>query len=171
MGKTLIVYATKHGCAKKCAGKLGAALSGEVVTLDIRDAGKIDLAAFDAVAVGGSIHAGKVQRSVRDFCARNLEVLKGKRLGLFICHMEEGAKADAEFAAAFPKDLIDAATAKGLFGGAFDFDRMNWLEKAMIKKIAKITASVSKIDEGSIAAFARALRGVRSQDSSFQGKN
>jgi hypothetical protein len=36
---------------------------------------------------------------------------------------------------------------------------MNWLEKAMIKKIAKVTASVSKIDEENIAAFARALNG------------
>jgi menaquinone-dependent protoporphyrinogen oxidase len=159
MGRTLIVYATKHGCAEQCAGKLGAALSGEVTTLNIKDARKIDLSAYDVVAVGGSIHAGKVQGSVRDFCAKNLEVLKAKRLGLFICHMEKGAKADEEFAAAFPKELIDAATAKGLFGGAFDFDRMNWLGKAMIKKIAKITSSVSKIDEGNIAAFARALDG------------
>ncbi|HEX2694210.1 MAG TPA: flavodoxin domain-containing protein [Acidobacteriota bacterium] len=159
MGKTLVVFATKHGCTEQCAGKLGAALSGEVVTLNIKDAGKIDLAAYDAVAVGGSIHAGKVQRSVQDFCAKHQESLKGKRLGLFICCMEEGAKADEEFAAAFPKELVEAAAAKGLFGGALDLERMNWLEKALIKKMAKITASVSKINEGSIAAFARALNG------------
>lgn len=159
MAKTLIVYATKHGCTEQCAGKLGAALSGEVTALNIKDAGKIDLAAYDAVAVGGSIHAGKVQKSVQDFCAEHMEALKIKRLGLFICHMEEGAKADEEFAAAFPKELIDAAAAKGLFGGALNLERMNWLERAVIKKMAKITASVSKIDEGNIAAFARALDG------------
>jgi menaquinone-dependent protoporphyrinogen oxidase len=171
MGKTLIVYATKHGCAEQSARKVGAALYGEVTILNIKDVREISLAAYDAVAVGGSIHAGKIQGSVRDFCAKHLEALKAKRLGLFICHMEEGAKAEAEFAAAFPKELIDAATAKGLFGGALILERMSWLEKALIKKMAKITASVSKIDEGSIAAFARVLRGGRSQDSSFQGKN
>ena len=159
MARTLIVYATKHGCTERCAGKVAAALPGEVKMLSIKDARNIDLSTFDAVAVGGSIHAGKIQTSVRDFCAKNLEVLKGKRFGLFLCHMEEGAKAEAEFAAAFPKELIEAATAKGLFGGAFDFDRMTWLEKAMVKKIAHVTASVSKIDEASIAAFARALAG------------
>lgn len=159
MAKTLIVYATKHGCAEQCTGKLGAALSGEVTALNIKDAGKIDLAAYDAVAVGGSIHAGKVQKYVQDFCAEHMEALKTKRLGLFICHMEEGAKADEEFAAAFPKELVDAAAAKGLFGGALNLERMNWLERAVIKKMAKITASVSKIDEGNIAAFARALDG------------
>jgi menaquinone-dependent protoporphyrinogen oxidase len=159
MGKTLIVYATKHGCTEKCAGKLGAALFGEVTTLNAKNARKIDLADYGSIAVGGSIHAGRVQRSVRDFCARNLKVLEGKRLGLFLCHMEEGQKAAEQFVAAFPKELVVVATAKGLFGGEFDFDRMNWLEKAMIKKIAKVTASVSKIDEENIAAFARALNG------------
>ena len=69
--KTLILYATRHGCAEKCATKLG-----------------------------GSIHAGKIQKGVKDFCAKNLEVLKGKRLGLYLCCMEEGPKAEAQFAAA-----------------------------------------------------------------------
>jgi menaquinone-dependent protoporphyrinogen oxidase len=117
MGKTLIVYATKHGCAEKCAGKLGAALFGEVTTLNAKNARKIDLADYGSIAVGGSIHAGRVQRSVRDFCARNLKVLEGKRLGLFLCHMEEGQKAAEQFVAAFPKELVVVATAKGLFGG------------------------------------------------------
>ncbi len=159
MKKTLIVFATKHGCAEKCSGKVAAALSGEVSVLAIKDARKIDLAAFDAVAVGGSIYAGRVQGSVRDFCAKNLAALMGKRLGLFICHMEQGAKAEVEFAAAFPKELVDAAAAKGLFGGAIDLERMKGLERFLVKKMAKMTASVSKIDEANIAAFARALNG------------
>jgi len=159
MKKTLVVYATKHGCAEMCAGKLGAALSGEVKILAVKDARKIDLTAFDTVALGGSIYAGRIQRSVREFCLNNLEALKGKRLGLFICHMETGAKADEEFAAAFPKELIDAAAAKGLFGGAINLERMKWPERFLVKKMGKITASVLKIDEGNITAFARALNG------------
>ncbi len=159
MRKTLIVFATKHGCAEKCAGKVGAALSGEITTLNVKDAGKIDLAAYDAVVVGGSIHAGKIQRSIQAFCARHGIALKGKRLGLFLCHMEEGAKADEEFAASFPKELIDAAAARGLFGGALDLERMKWLERFVVKKMGKVSASVSKINEGNIAAFARALDG------------
>lgn len=159
MRKTLIVFATKHGCAERCAGKVGAALSGEVTTKNVKDTGKADIAAFDTVVVGGSIHAGKIQRSIRDFCAKHGETLKGKRLGLFICHMEEGAKADAEFAAAFPKELIDAAAAWGLFGGALDLERMKWLERFVVKQMGKVSASVSKVDEANIAAFARALNG------------
>jgi menaquinone-dependent protoporphyrinogen oxidase len=96
---------------------------------------------------------------VKDYCAKNLEVLKNKRLGLFLCCMEEGPKAEVQFAGAFPEVLIGAATTKSLFGGEFDFDRMNWLEKAIIKKISKIDASVSKIKEQAILDFAAALNG------------
>lgn len=60
---------------------------------------------------------------------------------------------------AFPEVLIGAAAAKDLFGGAFDLDRMNWLQKATIKKISKIDASVSKIKEKAILDFASALNG------------
>jgi menaquinone-dependent protoporphyrinogen oxidase len=157
--RTLILYATRHGCAKKCAAKLGVALQGEVKTANLKDAGAIGLADYEAVVIGGSIHAGKVQKSVKVFCAKNLEVLKSKRLGLFLCCMEEGPKAEEQFAGAFPKELVDAAVARGLFGGEFDFDRMNWLEKAIIKKISKIDASVSKIKEQAILDFASALNG------------
>jgi menaquinone-dependent protoporphyrinogen oxidase len=160
--KTLILYATRHGCAEKCAAKLGAALQGEVKTVNFKDAGAIGLADYEAVVIGGSIHAGKVQKGVKDFCAKNLEVLKSKRLGLFLCCMEEGPKAEEQFAGAFPKELVDAASARGLFGGEFDFDRMNWLEKAIIKKVSKIDASVSKIKEQAILDFAAVLNGLES---------
>jgi len=157
--KTLILYATRHGCAEKCAAKLDAALQGEATTKNFKDAGRIDLADYETVVIGGSIHAGKVQKVVKDYCAKNLEVLKNKRLGLFLCCMEEGPKAEVQFAGAFPEVLIGAATTKSLFGGEFDFDRMNWLEKAIIKKISKIDASVSKIKEQAILDFAAALNG------------
>jgi menaquinone-dependent protoporphyrinogen oxidase len=157
--KTLILYATRHGCAEKCAAKLGAALHGEVKTAHLKDAGAIDLSDYETVVIGGSIHAGKIQKVVKSFCAKNLEALKNKRLGLFLCCMEEGPKAEEQFAGAFPEVLIGAATAKGLFGGEFDFDRMNWLEKAIIKKISKIEASVSKIKEQAILDFAAVLSG------------
>jgi len=160
--KTLILYATRHGCAEKCAAKLGAALQGEVITANFKDAGAIDLEDYETVVIGGSIHAGKVQKRVKDFCTKNLDVLKNKRLGLFLCCMEEGPKADEQFAGAFPEILVRAATAKGLFGGALDFDRMNWLEKAIIKKVSKIDTSVSKIKEQAILDFAAVLNGLES---------
>jgi menaquinone-dependent protoporphyrinogen oxidase len=160
--KNLIVFASKHGCAEKCAAQLGGRLQGETRVVNIKDAGAENPAGYDAVIIGGSIHAGRIQKPIREFAARNLGLLKTKRLGLFLCCMEEGDKAETQFAGAFPEELIKAAVAKGLFGGAFDFERMNWLEKKIIAKISGVKASVSKIKDENVDAFARAMNGTAS---------
>jgi len=157
--KTVVLYASRHGSAGKCAAKIAGKSAGETTVLNLKNAGPIDLADYDAVIIGGSIRAGRIQKNVKRFCEKNLKALKGKRLGLFLCCMAEGAKAEEQFAQAFPGELIAAAAAKGLFGGEFDFDKMNWLEKAVIKKISGVTASVSKLKDEAIDSFVRAMSG------------
>jgi menaquinone-dependent protoporphyrinogen IX oxidase len=45
-----------------------------------------------------------------------------------------------------------------LLGGEFNFERMTWWEKAIIRKIAKIDAGVSKIREDRISEFVEAMK-------------
>ncbi len=150
---TLIAYVTKHGTVKKCVDKIAYALSGKVDQVNLKKDPKVDLAPYDRVVIGGSIHAGRIQKQIKHFCERELDHLKQKRLGLFICCMEEGDKAHQQFKAAYPDELINTAAAKGLFGGEFLFDQMNFLEKYFTKKIAKIDSSVSKLKEDNITKF------------------
>jgi menaquinone-dependent protoporphyrinogen oxidase len=156
--KTLILYATKHGCAEKCAAKLGGHLGGDVTAVNLNDAGPVDLGDYDTVVIGGSIYAGKIQSKVKAFCERNSEALKAKRLGLFICCLLE-KQAQQEFEAAFPAELIKSAAAKGIFGGEASLDQMTWIERFLMKKVGKMTESVSRIDENAILQFARDLDG------------
>jgi menaquinone-dependent protoporphyrinogen oxidase len=156
--KTLIVYATRHGAAEKCAGLLADRLGGDVDVFDLKKVPTVDLSGYDAVVVGGSIHAGRVQSRVKKFCEAHADALLKKKLGLFICCMEEGDKAWKQFHEAFPARLVDQAAAKGLFGGAFDFDRMNWFEKTIIGKIAGVKESVCKINEPAVAEFADKMK-------------
>lgn len=154
----LIIYMTRHGCAEKAAGILARALPGSVIF----NLGKNDnppLAAHDTVVVGGSIRAGKVQKKIGKFCRNNLDTLKGKKLGLFLCCMEEGEKVRLQFEEAYPAELREHAAAAGLFGGEFDFDKMNFIEGAIVKKLAKIDENVSKLDEKAIESFAEKLIG------------
>jgi menaquinone-dependent protoporphyrinogen oxidase len=155
--KTAVIYATTHGCAETCAGKLAAKLKDEVHRFNMKDKPKIDLPTYDLIVVGGSIHAGRIQGTVRRFIDANRETLLGKRFGLFLCCMEKGEGAQKEFDAVFPQDIRDKAAAKGLFGGGFDFERMNFIQKAIIKKIAKTDKSVSNVDEGAITRFAQEI--------------
>lgn len=155
--KTLIIYATHHGCAERAAHLIAKELPGETVVCDIDKDPKVEIDAFETIVVGGSIHAGRVQRKVTRFVNANLAALAQKRLGLFLCCMYEGDKAKRQLEAAFPAELCAKAAALGLFGGAFDFDKMNFVERAVVKKVAGVGASVSTFDEEKVVRFAAAL--------------
>jgi menaquinone-dependent protoporphyrinogen oxidase len=155
--KTAIVYATTHGCAETCAARLAAALPGETSRFDLKDKPAPDLEAFDRIVIGGSIHAGRIQGSVRRFLVANREILLRKKFGLYLCCMEKDEKARLQFDASFPGEFRSRAAASGLFGGEFNFQRMNFVAKAIVKKIAKTDKSVSNIDEGAIGRFAEEI--------------
>lgn len=156
--RTLIVYMTAHGCAERAARLIAADLGGETAIANLKKKKSIDPAGFDAVVVGGSIHAGKVQKGIARFCERHRNALLDTRLGLYLCHMEEGEGARRQFETAYPADLRGHAIAEGLFGGEFDFDRMNFLQRFIVKKVAKVEKSVSRFDEAAVHAFAEALK-------------
>lgn len=151
--KTLITYCTTHGCTEKAALELKNALEENVDLINLKKNSSPDLSIYDRVIIGGSIHAGQIQKKVKDFCSKNLNDLKSKELGLFICCMEEGEKAEAQFAEAFPKALRQNAKATACFGGEFDFEKMNYFQKLIVKKVAKISASTSKVDHDAIKKF------------------
>jgi menaquinone-dependent protoporphyrinogen oxidase len=150
----LIAYITRHGCAGKAAGMLKEHLTGEITIVDLKKEKKPDLSPYDTVIVGGSIHAGRLQKGVMKFLERNREALLEKRLGLYLCCMEEGETAVKQFENVYPEDLRRHAVASGLFGGEFDFEKMNFIERKIVRKAAGIEESVSRIDAAAIREFA-----------------
>jgi len=155
--KTLIAYSTRHGCTEKCAIKLQNSLTGETQLFNLKKSAKVDLNDFGTIIIGGSIHAGQIQKKVKQFCLKHIDLLKTKKIGLFICCMEEGEKATKQLEEAFPEELIKHASATGIFGGEFNFEKMNFIERAAIRKIAGVDKSVSKIFEQNIAQFAKEI--------------
>lgn len=155
--KTLIAYCTTHGCTGKTAIELKMYLGEETILCNLKKEQTPDLTTFDRVIIGGSIHAGKVQKTIHHFCTRNLETLKQKELGLFICCMEEGENARKQLRNAFPEELHDVAKASAWFGGEFNFNKMNFFEKFMVRKIARVEESVSKIDHSAIEHFSNRM--------------
>jgi menaquinone-dependent protoporphyrinogen oxidase len=156
---TLIAYVTTHGCTEKAAQMLKEQLKDDVTLVNLKKNSRPDLSTFDTIIIGGSIHAGQIQGRVKRFCQDHLETLKQKRLGLFLCCMEEGDTAQKQFDEAFPAELRTHASVTGLFGGEFDFDKMNFFYRAIIKKMAGTTESISKIKKDNIHQFAATLNG------------
>lgn len=156
---TLIVYASQHGCTESAARKLESQLKDDVTVVNLKKDAKPDVTAFDTVIVGGSIHAGRIQKAVRKFYEKHLDTLTGKRLGLFLCCMEDGETAQKQFDTSYPEVLRSRAHVTGLFGGEFNFDKMNFLEKKIVQKVAGVSESVCKIRDDQIDQFAQAMNG------------
>lgn len=151
---TIIIYLSRHGCTEKTADILKQNLNDNVMILNLKDNIQLDLSIYDTVIIGGSIHAGKIQKKLAQFCKDHNNQLMRKKLGLYLCCMEEGAKAQQQMQNAFPENLREHASATGFFGGEFDFSKMNFLEKFIIKKVAKVKESVSTINKDAIKEFA-----------------
>lgn len=155
--KTAIVFSSTHGTTEKAAHLLSEQIEGEVKIINLGKQPKQDIGEFDAVIIGGSIHAGSIQPEVKQFIERNKGVLSGKKVGLFLCCMFEGEKAQKQFEEAYPGDIRNASVANGLFGGEFLFGKMNFLQKLIVKKVSGVTSDVSNINNGEIKKFAAAF--------------
>lgn len=151
---TLIVYASKYGCAEKCAMELSKEFDGNVDIVNLKENQRIDLDKFDKVIIGGSVYIGKIQKEVTDFINKNLKELLERKIGLFICGMQEGNELEKEIADNFPADLLNSAKSVRHFGGAFDFKKMNFMEKAIVKKIVKVSSDKSDIKHENIKQLA-----------------
>jgi menaquinone-dependent protoporphyrinogen oxidase len=154
--KTAIIYTSKHGTTAKVAQMIAERLAGNQVSIiDLKKEKCPDIHSFEGNILGTSIYAGASSKTMQRFCKGNIETLKQKRLALFVCGMEpESAKRQQELTNAYPQELYECAVSKCFAGGEFQFEKMNFFERAIIKRIAKTDKSVSQIREEEIEKFA-----------------
>lgn len=157
---TLILYSSKYGCTEKCVEFMSKELKDKPNIVNLKNSGDIDISKYDKVIIGGSIYMGRIQKEVREFCSKNLKELKEKQIGLFICGMQEEDAINNELIENFPPELINIAVTKVHFGGEFNFDKMNFFEKFIVKKIAKTSSNKSNILNDDIHKFAQAINSI-----------
>ena len=83
MRRILVLYASTHGHTAKIAARIAAALEVDGATVDLQELGSSAsqpaLADYDAVILGGSVHAGHHQRALVKWAERHhtaLDLLK-----------------------------------------------------------------------------------------------
>jgi menaquinone-dependent protoporphyrinogen oxidase len=140
---TLLVFGSKYGSTKKCAEFLREKLNGNVEVVDIKMNQSLDLNLYDKIVIGTSVYMGKIQKEISEFCKSNIEVIKTKKVAVFLCCMNE-KDFEKQINENFSKEMLDAMIVKGYFGGEFNFTKMNFIEKNIIKMVAK---TVSNEDE------------------------
>ena len=116
-----------------------------------------DIRTYDRIILGTAIYAGSPNRKVTQFCQNNQPLLEQKVIGLFICCMNEEQEAE-EMNKAFPEFLQRLSIPKAILGGEFQFDKMNFIERFLTKKIAKVNSSVSKLRYDAINEFTSQIK-------------
>lgn len=155
--RCLLVYASSHGTTEKAARLLGDYLHQEVELVDLRRASPPDVRLYGAVIIGGSIHAGAMQKKVLRFIERNKLHLIGRPLGLFLCCLHEGDQAMAQFESAYPEPLRDQSLVSGLFGGELLYGQINPFMRPVVRRITGMREDVSQLDTERIRRFAIAF--------------
>ncbi|MDR1403575.1 MAG: flavodoxin domain-containing protein [Tannerellaceae bacterium] len=153
--KTAIIFTSKHGTTEKVVQMLAKRLTGNQVSIiDLKKEQHPNVDSYDAIILGTSIYAGASSKTMQRFCKENIESLKQKRLALFVCGMEpDSAKQRRELANAYPPELHGYAVSNCFAGGEFLFEKMNFFERAIIKRIAKTDKNVSQIKEDEVDRF------------------
>lgn len=148
---TAIIYISKHGTTEKIAELLKSKLEPDQTQLfNMKKTKLIELENYDTIIIGASIHVGSIPKILRQFIANNISILLKKKIALFLVCMLKDEKREEQFNNAFPSELRKISMVNGLMGGEFNFNKMNFLERAIVKKIAGKSSNVSEIDYDAI---------------------
>ena len=156
--KGIIIYATKYGCTEKAVKLLQSRIPDGMKAVNVAKEKAPDLSLFDTVIIGGPIYIGKMYKVLSDYMQKNCDVLKRKRLALFICAGEEDpAIIEKQFASVFPEELYRHAVIREAFGGELNLDGLDFGTKLMLRIVKGIKEGYSRLSESKIEKFARAL--------------
>lgn len=152
--KNLIIYSSKHGGTEKIAEKISSLLEGESNLYNLKEKRKIDLDDYQNIILGGSIYAGQLRKDLINFSENNLQKLLQKNTALFICCMRTGEIAQEQIKNNFPEKLYNHSEIKAALGGEYNFNKLNFLEKMVVKKVAGVKESKTMYLNDKISKFA-----------------
>lgn len=140
--KTVIVYDTKKGCTKKCAEFLHEKLpSSELFNVQTFDR---SFETYDSVILLSPIYIGQVRKGIKKLIEAHHSALLQRPLSIALCGMNKDGL-DETIQLSFDEKIREHASIH-LVGGAYYFDKLNFLEKMVVKKIAKVSQSQENIN-------------------------
>lgn len=152
--KTAIIFMSKHGTTEKIANWIKSRLDNqEVVLYNLQNRKPENLDEFEQIIIGGSVHIGSIQNKLKKYITKNLNFLLDKKLAIFLVCMDKTEERNKFLEKAFPAALREKACATVFPGGEFCFEKMNFLEKKMIEKIAGTSQNLSNIDYEALEKF------------------
>lgn len=149
--KTIVVYKSKYGYAKKYAEWIA-----EELGCDIKENAAIgDVLGYDIIICGGGIYAGRINGA--KLVTKNLGKLSGKRLILFAVGSNSGA--DKDIVPFWDKALTSEQQkqiAHFYLRGGFDYGRLGKTDRLLMNMLKSHLKKIKDPDEetrGLLAAY------------------
>lgn len=140
--QVLVAYATKYGATAEIAQKIGEALRQAGLPADVLPADRVgDLSAYQAVVLGSAVYIGQWRKEAVKFLTANETALAEKPVWLFSSGPTgQGDPVELTQGWRFPGKLQPIADRIkprdiALFHGVLDGDKLNFIEKWMIKNV------------------------------------
>jgi len=146
MSKFLLVYGTTEGHTKRIAERMAAVMRDAGHEVDLHDSKEMRSASieagYDGVLVGGSVHAGDHQSSLREFVERNRETLGRTHAAFFSVSLtaaETNEEARGEARAAVDRFVRETGWTPPhveMIAGALVYSQYNFFVRQLMKLIA-----------------------------------
>lgn len=160
--RVLVAYGTKYGATAGIAEKIGQVLRAAGLTVDVKPAGQAgDPAAYDAVVLGSAVYIGRWRKEAARYLKTHEAALAQRPVWLFNSGpLGQGNAAEQAGELGFPKSLRPIADRiavrdVAVFFGAVDLDRLNPLERWMLKNVKSPSGDFRDWD--AIAAWAAGI--------------
>lgn len=163
--RVLVAYASKYGATSEIAEKIGVVLREAGLETDVLDVERVkDLSGYRAVVLGSAVYIGQWRKEAARFLQNHESVLAGKLVWLFSSGpTNEGDPGELLQGWNFPDKLQPVADRIGphdvvVFHGALNADKLNFIEKWMIKNVKAPVGDFRDWD--SITTWAEAIATV-----------
>jgi menaquinone-dependent protoporphyrinogen oxidase len=140
--QVLVAYGTKYGATAEIAEKIGQVLRQAGLRADVQPADRVgDLTSYQAVVLGSAVYIGQWRKGAVRFLKANQKALAERPVWLFSSGPTgEGDPLKLTQGWRLPTSLQPIADAIrphdiALFHGAADVNKMNFLEKWMLKNV------------------------------------
>jgi menaquinone-dependent protoporphyrinogen oxidase len=139
--QVLVTYASKYGATREIAEKIGPVIQQSGLETEVIFADKVkDLSGYQAVVLGSAAYIGNWRKEGTAFIRKFDDQLETKPTWIFSSGpLEEGDAVELMKGWKYPKDL-DPVIVRikprdiTVFHGALNFQRMNFLERMMMKR-------------------------------------
>lgn len=144
--RVLVAYATRCGSTAEVAQRIGDVLAGKGLQVDVMPVKQVkDLSPYPIVILGSAVRVGRCMPEILKFVEKNQETLRKKSLAYFVACLTlvENTEENRVTAASYlePLRALVKPADEALFGGALKYNRLNFVEALLMKKMIKAQES------------------------------